>query len=300
MAADRGPFLLIINPAAGGGRAEVVARAAASRLDQARVEFRVATTRSPEHGVEMAAQCLNTGETPVLVSGDGLAGVVGGSLVGTGIGLGLIPAGRGNDLARGLGIPTETGAAVDNLLDGEVRMIDVGEGNGRRFLGIASVGFDSEANRIANEARFLKGAPVYAWAAIRALATWKPVRFEVTTGGQRRRLTGHTIAVANNRFYGGGMKMAPGAEIDDGMFDVIVIHDVSKLRFLSDFPKVFSGSHVRSEGVETLRTPGISISASRPLTVYADGDPLTELPATFHVIERALGIICPSSELAPR
>lgn len=294
MNGERGPFLLIVNPTAGGGRAERVLGTVTALLDQDRCEFRVAVTRSAGHGAELALGCLDSGEIPVLVGGDGLAGSVGGALAGTGLEMGLIPAGRGNDLARGLGIPTRTPEAVRNLREGTARMIDVGEGNGRRFLGIASVGFDSDANRIANESRLLAGPPVYAWAAVRALMGWKPVRFEITTGGTRRRLTGHTIAVANNRFYGGGMKMAPDAQIDDGMFDVIVVSAVSKVRFLSDFPKVFSGTHVRSDGVETLKTPGISISASQSLTVYADGDPLTELPATFHVLERALPVICPA------
>ena len=299
MTTEGRPYLLVVNPEAGGGKAVKVARQAAQFLDEARVEFRTAMTRSTEHGAELALGCEATGEVPILVGGDGLAGIVGGALAGTGIEIGLIPAGRGNDLARGLKIPTEPAAAVRNVLSGRSRKIDVGEANGRRFLGIASVGFDSEANRIANQTRLLKGPPVYAWAAIRALFGWKPVRFDLTTGGTRRRLTGHTIAVANNRFYGGGMRMAPDAEVDDGMFDVIVINDVSKLRFLTDFPKVFSGAHVRSDGVETLRTPGVAISAGRPLTVYADGDPLTELPATFHVIYRALPIICPTGDGEP-
>ena len=297
MTPEAGPFLLIVNPAAGDGRASSVAERAAAALDEARVEFRLVRTRSVDHGIQLASACDPNLEIPVLVGGDGLIGAVGGALAGRGIPVGLIPAGRGNDLARGLGVPTGTEEAVQVLLRGKVRNIDVGEGNGKRFLGIASVGFDSDANRIANETRVLKGTLVYAWAAIRALLGWKPVRFELTTGGNRRRLTGHTVAVANNGFYGGGMNMAPDAEIDDGMFDVIVINAVSKLRFLVDFPKVFSGRHVRSEGVETLRTPGISISASRSLTVYADGDPLTELPASFRILERSLPVIAPESEL---
>lgn len=299
MVGERGPFLLIVNPEAGGGRARKVAREVSGLLDGSRIEFRMSLTRSAEHAEELAIQCQTTGEVPVVVGGDGLAGRIGGSLAGSGVPLGLIPAGRGNDLARGLGIPTSTPRAVACLLDGFRRPIDVGEGNGRRFLGIASVGFDSDANRIANEARVLSGSPVYAWAAIKALIGWKPVRFELTTGGVRRRLTGHTIAVANNGFYGGGMKMAPDAEIDDGMFDVIVISAVSKVRFLADFPKVFAGAHVKSPGVETLRTPGIAISANRPLTVYADGDPLTELPVTFHILERAIEIFCPKPGSGP-
>ena len=144
-------------------------------------------TTSLDHGREEALQAAAAGEIPVVMSGDGLIGQIGGALAGGDVPMGVIPGGRGNDLARVLGIPTEIPGAVDLLAAGPTRTIDVGEVNGRRFLGIASCGFDSEANRIANEARFVKGNLVYLYAALRALAAWKPARFEAVLDGHPTR-----------------------------------------------------------------------------------------------------------------
>lgn len=294
MTLDR-PLTLIVNPTAGGGRSREVLPRVERALDDRRREFRVAPSRSLDHGIELALEAVDAREIPVVLSGDGLIGAVGGALAGTGAAMGIVPAGRGNDLARGLGIPTDPERAIEALLDGEVKAIDVGEANGNRFLGIASVGFDSDANRIANEVRFLKGKPVYAWAALRALAAWKPARFTLREGENRSRITGYTVAVANNGFYGGGMNMAPDADLTDGLLDLVTIGEVGKLRFLSALPRVFRGTHVRrSEIVSTRRVRSIEISASRPFTVYADGDPLTELPARIRVLPGELNLIVPS------
>ena len=126
---------------------------------------------------ELAA---DDGEVPVVMSGDGLIGQVGGALAGTETPLGIIPGGRGNDLARVLGIPSEPAGAVRLLAEGNERQIDVGEANGRRFLCIASFGFDSECNRIANETKLVRGNLVYAYSVPRALAAWRPATFEFT------------------------------------------------------------------------------------------------------------------------
>ncbi|MCB0870377.1 MAG: diacylglycerol kinase family lipid kinase [Solirubrobacterales bacterium] len=293
---DKQAHTLIMNPSSGGGRSRQLLPDVEKRLDALRIPFRVEKTRSLEHGIDLAFEAIENREVPVVMSGDGLIGAVGGAMAGVESPVGLIPAGRGNDLARGLGIPTDPAAAVDCLAAGFTRSIDVGDADGKRFLGIASVGFDSEANRIANEARVLKGQPVYAYAALRALATWKPARFTLIENGVQSRVTGYTVAVANNGFYGGGMNVAPGAEIDDGQLDVITIGNVGKLRFLMNLPKVFRGSHVDEvEVVSHHRTSSIEIRASRPFTVYADGDPLTELPATIRVIPSALRMIVPET-----
>ncbi|MBN8869515.1 MAG: diacylglycerol kinase family lipid kinase [Solirubrobacterales bacterium] len=286
-------YALIMNPSSGGGRSKELLPAVEGRLDARRVPFRVERTRSLEHGVDLAFDAVDHGEIPVVMSGDGLIGAVGGALAGVETPLGLIPAGRGNDLARGLGIPTDPVEAVDCLLAGHTRRIDVGDANGKRFLGIASVGFDSDANRIANEAKLLKGSPVYAYAALRALLAWKPARFTLIESGKQSRVTGYTIAVANNGFYGGGMNMAPEAEVDDGKLDVVTIGEVGKFRFLLNLPKVFKGTHVEGDVVTSHRTSSIEVRASRPFTVYADGDPLTELPTTIRVIPSALSVIVP-------
>lgn len=286
-------YVLIINPSAGGGRALKLLPEVERHFDARRMIFRVEKTRSVEHGVDLALDAIEGREIPVVMSGDGLIGAIGGAMAGVDSPLGLIPAGRGNDLARGLGIPTDVSEAVRCLDFGFERLIDVGDANGERYLGIASVGFDSEANRIANDAKILKGTLVYAYAALRALISWKPERFALIEKGVQSRYTGYTVAVANNGFYGGGMNVAPDAELSDGLLDVVVVGDAPKFRFLMDLPKVFRGTHVKNEEIEAWQTASIEVRASKPLVVYADGDPLTKLPATIRVLPSALSMIVP-------
>ena len=250
-------------------------------------------TTSLEHGCEEARRAAELGEVPVVMSGDGMIGQVGGVLAGGEAPLGVIPGGRGNDLARVLGIPTEIEAATGLLAAGRTRAIDVGEVNGRRFLCIASCGFDSEANRIANEVRLVKGNLVYLYAALRALAAWRPARFQIAADGARREFTGYAVAAANGKAYGGGMLLAPDAEIDDGLLDVVYTTQVSKLRFLANLPKVFDGRHTANDEVHVLRASEVEIRADRRFAVYADGDHLTDLPARVRVLPRALNVIAP-------
>jgi len=288
-------YALIVNPASGGGKALRILPEAERAFDDLRMVMRVERTRSLEHGVDLALDAVEAGETPVILSGDGLIGAVGGAMAGGTTPLGIVPGGRGNDLARGLGIPEDPILAVESIAVGHQVRIDVGEANGERFLGIASVGFDSDANRIANDSR-LSGRMVYAWAALRALAGWKPERFSLVESGEQTRFTGYTVAVANNGFYGAGMNVAPDADPSDGQLDVVTIGDVSRLRFLLHLPKVFKGTHINGEEVRSWRTTGIEIRATRPMTVYADGDPLTDLPAKIRVLPGALPLIVPKVE----
>jgi YegS/Rv2252/BmrU family lipid kinase len=218
---------------------------------------------------------------------------VGGALAETGAEMGILPGGRGNDLARVLGIPAEVRGAVQVLAEANARAIDVGEVNGRRFLGIASCGFDSDANRIANEARWVRGHLVYLYAALRALAAWRPARFTVILDGETTEFTGYAVAVANSKAYGGGMFLAPDAELDDGQLDVVCTGDVGKLRFLANLPKVFKGTHVANEEITVSRGAEVEVRADRPFAVYADGDHLADLPASLRVLPRALNVIAP-------
>ena len=290
---ERRPFTVLVNPSSAGGRTLQRLPAVEEEFDKRRIDFRVERTRDPEHAIAEAEHAAGAGEIPVVMSGDGLVGMVGGALAGTGVPLGIIPGGRGNDLARVLGIPDRPAGAVELLAAGTTREIDVGEANGRRFLGIASVGFDSEANRIANETRFIRGNLVYAFAALRALLAWKPARFTVRVGEENLRFTGYTVAVANSKAYGGGMFIAPDAELDDGQFDVVMVGRVGKLRFLANLPKVFKGTHVDNDEVRVFQTPRLELSASRAFAVYADGEHITDLPARLRVLPQALTVIAP-------
>jgi YegS/Rv2252/BmrU family lipid kinase len=288
------PLTLLVNPASAGGRTLKLLPVVEQALDARRAVFRVQRTRGLEHGAEQALLAVEAGELPVVMSGDGLLGAVGGAMAGSDTPLGIIPGGRGNDLARSLGIPKEAEEAVAALFSGHSREIDVGEANGRRFLGIVSVGFDSECNRLANEVTILRSNLVYVYSLLRTLTTWKPARFTVRVDDERRRFTGYSVSVANNRYYGGGMLIAPAAELDDGKFDVVTIGDVGKLRFVGNLPKVFKGTHVEGEEVEVFRTSHLELNASRPFPVYADGEHLTDLPASLRVLPRALTVLVPA------
>jgi len=288
------PLTLLVNPSSAGGKSLKLLPRVEAALDARRAVFRVEKTRGLEHGAERALLAIEAGELPVVVSGDGLLGAVGGAMAGAATPLGLIPVGRGNDLARALGIPTEPEAAVDVVLAGHSRRIDVGEANGRRFLGIASVGFDSECNRLANETHFIRGNLVYVYSMVRTLLAWRTARFTLAVGEERRRISGYFVAVANNSVYGGGMWIAPEAEIDDGEFDVVSIGEVGKLRFLGGLRDVLRGDHLGKEEVSVFRTPRLELDASRPFPVYADGDHLTDLPVSLRVLPRALSILVPA------
>jgi YegS/Rv2252/BmrU family lipid kinase len=289
------PLTLLVNPASAHGRTLKLLPVIEQELDQRRIPFRVERTRGLEDGVERALQAVEAGEVPVVISGDGLVGAVGGAMAGSETPLGIVPGGRGNDLARVLGIPDDPLGAVAVLAAGESRRIDVGEANGKRFLGIVSVGFDSEANRLANETTFMRGNLVYAYAALRTLLGWKPGRFTIRVGDERQRFSGYSISVANSRAFGGGMFIAPDAQLDDGEFDIVTVGEVGKLRFVGNLPKVFKGTHVQEDEVRVFRAAQLELTASRPFPVYADGEHLTDLPASLRVLPRALSVLAPAA-----
>jgi YegS/Rv2252/BmrU family lipid kinase len=288
------PVRLIVNPAAGGGRAGRLAPSVEQALADHGLHVRREDTRHLDHARELAEQAAQAGETVVALSGDGMIGAIAHVLRGVPDSLlGVLPGGRGNDLARVLGIPADPIAACAVIAHGTPRAVDLGEVEGQAFVGIASAGFDSDANRIANEAPARLGNLVYAYGALRALASWRPARFELELDRQTLSFSGYTIAAANSGVYGGGMRLAPDARLDDGLLDIVVIEQVSKLRFLANLPKVFKGAHVRLPTVKVFKAAAVRISADRPFTLYADGDPIAQLPARIRALPGAVRILVP-------
>lgn len=295
---------LIVNPAAGGGRAAQLEPAVLRALAGHEIHARSARTRSLEHARELAREAVGASETVLVLGGDGLIGAIADELRGApGVLLGIFPGGRGNDLARVLGIPDDPEGAAAVIAAGHSREVDLGlvsddgdAAHGRAFVGIASVGFDSVANRIANEAPSWLGGLVYAYGALRALATWRPARFEVELDppGERRSFSAYTVGAANSKCYGGGMRAAPAALLDDGMLEVMVLESVSKLAFLTRIlPNVFSGKHVEQPSVSVFRARSVSIACERPFTMYADGDPIGDLPVTVSALQGAVRMLVP-------
>lgn len=289
------PIALICNPSSGGGRALKRLPAVEARLRELGVPFHTERTESLEHGADIARRAVADGEVAVALSGDGLVGALAGALAGLdGAVLGVIPGGRGNDFCRSAGIPQDPVAACEVIASGVPRPVDIGQVDGRTFIGIASLGFDSEANRIANEAPSRLGNLVYVYGALRSLLAWKPARFTVEVDGATRTFAGWSVAAANANAYGGGMFLAPGASLRDGMLDVVTISETSKLHFAATLPKVFRGRHVQDPCVDVVRGREVRVSADRPFTVYADGDPIGELPVTIRALPGALTVLLPA------
>jgi YegS/Rv2252/BmrU family lipid kinase len=294
--AVRAPVRLIVNPAAGGGRAGRVAPAVEAALRGYGLQVTRVDTRNLDHARELAALAAGAGEIAATLGGDGLAGAAADALRAVpGAILGVLPGGRGNDLARVLAIPKDPVAACAVIAHGIPRALDVGEVGGRAFVGIASTGFDSDANRIANEAPAWLGNLVYAYGALRAMWSWRPVRFQVDLkpSGERVNFTGYSVAAANSRAFGGGMRLAPDALLDDGELDIVLIEETAKARYLANLPRAFKGTHIGLTNVRVLRAAEIEISAARPFALYADGDPIGELPVRVRAVRGAVTVLTP-------
>jgi YegS/Rv2252/BmrU family lipid kinase len=255
--------------------------------------FRVERTHSLAHARELARDALTRDEAAVGMGGDGLLGAIAGELRGTGGVLGVLPGGRGNDFARKLGIGADVERACDVLAAGRARSIDVADAGGATYLGIASAGFDSDVQDIANATPVPLGELIYVYATLRALRGWRHANWQVVIDGKALSFRGYSVAVANSGVFGGGMYLVPGAELDDGLLDVVLTGECSKPRYLSSLPKVFKGTHVESEELTFLRAREVSFGADRPFRAYADGDPIAELPVTIRVVPRALQVLAP-------
>src|SRR5829696_3789628 len=263
---DRRTLCLIVNPSAGRGRAARLLPRVEQALRSRGLRFRVERTESLPHARELG----------------GTSGV-----------LGVLPGGRGNDFARKLGIGPDPERACDVLADGRERAIDVAEADGRTYLGIASAGFDSDVQDIANATTLPLGELVYVYATLRALRGWRHARWQVVVDGEAQSFDGYAVAVANSGVFGGGMYLAPEASLDDGLLDVVLTRAATKRSYLAGVPKVFKGTHVDNPDLTFLRGREITFEADRPFAAYADGDPIAQLPVTIRVVPSAIRVLAP-------
>lgn len=288
-------LLLIVNPAAGGGRIPKLLPSVRRRLDALGLSHRTELTTSLDDATEFTNDALDRGEIPVAFSGDGVAGVVArAASYREGAVFGVLPGGTGNDFCGHVGISQDAVEACDVLANGREHAIDLGEANGVRFLGIASFGYDSLANEAANAAPRFLGSGVYIWGAVSAIVRWRQANFAVVADGVEKNFEGWSVLCANTSRYGGGMLIAPDAAIDDGQFDVICTLKTSRLRFIRMFPKVFKGTHIDDPNLDVSRASEVAVSADRNFTIYADGDPLTELPAVIKIVPNAVKVLIPA------
>jgi len=289
--------LLVHNPTAGGGRAAGLLPAVTERLRSGGVEVDQHATRSLEDARQVACEAAGAVETVVAVGGDGTVGACAAGLADAGPGaraaLGVVPAGGGNDAARALGVPFRDPLAAAELLPRlRRRPADLARVGEHSYLAVAGAGFDSEVNRIANQRLSWAGAHLrYLGAALAQLVIGQPAGFRLRLDGQEQQLAAWMVAVANCPSYGGGMRIAPTASLDDGRLDVVVIGAVGKLTCVDLLRKVFSGRHVEHPAVSVHRARRVELAADRPLAVYADGEPAGALPAAFEALPAAIAVL---------
>ena len=284
---------LIYNPAAGRGRARRHIEDAEEHLRALGAQVDAAASSSPDDLTRLAAEGSRGGWDRVVVcGGDGtLHRAVRDYDLG-GAPLALLPLGSGDDFAKVCGIPRDLRAACEVAVRGGVREVDVAHANGIRYLGVAGLGFDSEVARYANEhAKFLRGSLVYLYAILRVLPRFTPHPVRINGNAQQEIMF---ATVGNSRQYGGGIRITPAAQIDDGELDFCIVHRTSRLQLLTTLPLAYSGGHVRKRYVECGRGREFRFESERPLDVFADGEHVTTTPVTFGLVGEKLRIIVPA------
>jgi diacylglycerol kinase family enzyme len=207
--------------------------------------------------------------------------------------MGIVPAGRGNDLARSLGFPTDVAGLGDLLLDGVAAQCDVIELGDLIVIGNVYCGIDSVSNAIINNNRWLPPKVVYRLAPVRAIVTWRAPRFTVTVDGRRSSMRAHMVVVGNSGAYGHGLRIVPSARIDDGHLDVLVVGDGPKRNIAAFMREAQRGTHVDRPEVSVRSAREITIEADRPVPVCGDGEELASLPVTMRIRTDLLRLIRP-------
>lgn len=269
----------LVNPGARRG-AGAVERVSRLRVLAGRAGAGLVVSRGPKDLTEQARRAAADGVERLLVAGgDGTVHHAVQGLAGTSCALGVIPMGSGNDLAAVLGVPREPAAAVRAALTGPVRAMDLIRMGGAFSASYLGIGFDSEVTRIANGVRRLRGPLIYPYAVFRALAGFRPpfLRIVHDEGVFEGRVMFATLA--NIDRFGGGMRIAPMASFDDGLLDLVIVEEVSRLTLLSVFPKVYGGRHAGHPAVAFVRTRRVEITADRDFEVYGGGERMRSLAA---------------------
>jgi diacylglycerol kinase (ATP) len=286
-------YLIILNPSSQHGKALEVKDSLTSMLKNFGLDFTLHISSSLADIVETIKKNLDNYTNFISVGGDGTIHCIANALVNTGKNMGCIPMGSGNDIARNLNIPLEMEAACQVLKSCHVKKIDMGLINSKYYyLAVSGAGFDSVVNDLANNTRFpIKGPAKYSYAVYKTLLTYRSKKFHIKYDGTDRTVDAMFLVVGNMASYGGGMKITPNADPEDGILDVCIIKRMSKLHFIKIFPSVFKGEHIKDSFVEYFRAENVEINSDYNFSVFADGEYICKLPAKFEVAKKSLNFI---------
>lgn len=278
-------FACVVNPHSGGGAAPDVVVPVARLLRDAGAEVSVTYSPGPEAMAAIVAESVDRGEVVVAVGGDGMLSSVAGLVARREGTLALLPAGRGNDFSRMLGLPETAEAQARLLLEGATRTVDLlswqsSASETKLIAGSVYAGVDAQAAAFVDRLRWMPEALQYPFAAVRAIAGYRPATYDLVLDGEPLTVEAATVVVANSAYYGSGMRIAPDADIDDGLADVVIVAAATRRRLMTSFPKIYDGSHKHLGDVTIRRARRVEISSRNAVTVGGDGEPLGELPRT--------------------
>ena len=297
MSAVAGRCALVVNPTAGRGRAGRLVPTVSAALREALpgTELTIVESRGVEHAESACRQAVADAATVLVMGGDGMAHLGVNACAGTGVPLGVLPAGTGNDLCRGLGLPLQIRDAVKALARGLTHSVDLAHvtkpDGAERWVGcVVSSGFDSRVALRTAAMTVSIGPLAYAWSALAELRTFSPLAYRLSIDGERRDLPAMAVFVANAEFFGGGMRAAPGASVTDVLLDLTVIHPVSRAVLLRLLPSLYSGRFVRHPAVEQLRAREVIVDGDG-LIGSGDGELLGDVPLTVRTVPNALTVL---------
>jgi diacylglycerol kinase (ATP) len=294
-------YTFIVNKVSGNGRALNIWNDIEKILQTKKVNYHVFFTEQPKHATKIAQDLSSGKETGVVIviGGDGTVHEVVNGLVGSSIPLGIIPAGSGNDLARALGIPTAYKEALDRIFQGKQRTVDIGRIGGKCCTTVIGIGFDGKVAQTVNQSKLKKwlnffrlGKLTYIISVFQVLFNYEPTDVTLKIDKNEWMITKvWLIAVANFPFYAGGMVICPNAKGNDGLFELCVIHGISKWELLRIFPGVFKGKHIYHPSVIQFTGKQVEIASSSAMIVHGDGEMIGQTPIKINIEENALHVV---------
>ncbi len=294
MVAPKREVALITNPAAGRGRSAGARDAVVNRLRSRGLRVRTLEGVDRATAADMATAVVADGvDALVVCGGDGMVNVGLQAVAATGTPLGIVPTGTGNDTARCLGIPRDDPvAAADVVARGSIRIVDLAVTGGRYYSTVLAAGFDALVNERANRMHWPRGQSRYHLATLAELRTFAPRDYTLDLDGRVVRTEAMLVAVGNGPSFGGGLRIAEGARLDDGMLDVVVIAPMRRGDLVRVYPRLLAGTHTTLPEYQHHRARRVTVAAPG-IVAYADGERFGPLPTTIEAAPGALAVLAP-------
>lgn len=284
----------IINPAAGNGEAKNTINLIHSKLEDTGLQYSISISGYVGDVERISVEAVENGYTDIVaVGGDGTVLEAFNGLFNKNVNLGLIPAGTGNDFVKMININKDFEEAIDKIIEGNTKIIDIGVVNDTHFLNVVGMGIDGEIVKKTEQVKkIIKGSPAYIYSTFSTLINYKCKNVRIEIDGEVYNRKVYLVAVGNGKYFGGGMMVTPGAELDSENFEIVIINEMTRSKFAILFRKVFSGNHVHEDPVEVFYGKNVKITSEDPLMVNADGNIIGESIANIHILPKAQKVIC--------